>query len=95
MSGHLGDVMKESAQAAMSYVRRRAKQFGLARDFYQKVDVHVPHPRGRGVPKDGPSAGITMAVALTSALTGIPVRANMAMTGEITPARPRPCRSAA
>ena len=83
ISGRLGDVMQESAHAAISYVRRRARQLRLARDFHQKVDLHVHVPEG-GVPKDGPSAGITMAVAVTSALTGIPVRSNIAMTGEIT-----------
>jgi ATP-dependent Lon protease len=83
ISGHLGDVMQESAHAAISYVRRRARQLRLTRDFHQKMDLHVHIPEG-GVPKDGPSAGITIAVAVTSALTGIPVRANIAMTGEIT-----------
>ncbi|MFQ5699363.1 MAG: endopeptidase La [Myxococcota bacterium] len=83
VSGHLGEVMQESARAAISYVRRRAKQLGLSRDFYQKIDLHIHVPEG-GVPKDGPSAGITMATAVVSALTGIPIRCGIGMTGEIT-----------
>lgn len=83
VTGKLGDVMQESAHAAMSYVRSRAESMGLKPDFYDKIDVHIHVPEG-AVPKDGPSAGVTMATALASAFLEVPVKRNVAMTGEIT-----------
>jgi ATP-dependent Lon protease len=83
LTGQIGDVMKESAQAGISYIRSVADAYGIPEDFFRNNDIHIHIPEG-AVPKDGPSAGVTMATAILSAITGRKVRADVAMTGEIT-----------